>query len=133
MVMSAPLREAAATPPLWVLPGGVTAKETMKKTAGALAFLAVLVTGAVFGPSANAGPRDTRECVTKAEYKEIREGQSFLRVQDIFDQRGVEISRSYGWMEKEYFTCTDGSVNITYKHSGQRRTWVMKYKWADWY
>ncbi len=119
--------------PLWLLPWGVTAKEIMKKCAGALAFLAVLVSGSVFGPSASAGPRDTRECVTKAEYREIRQGQSVLRVKDIFDQRGVEIYRQSGWMEKEYFTCTDGSVNVIYKHSGPRRTWVMQYKYADWY
>jgi hypothetical protein len=36
-------------------------------------------------------------------------------------------------MEKEYFTCTGGSVNIIYKHNRTRRTWVLRYKYADWY
>jgi hypothetical protein len=104
-----------------------------KKTAGALALLTALATGAVSAPAASASPRDTRECVTRGEYSEIREGMSVLRVKDIFDQRGIEINRSYGWMDKEYFTCTGGSVTVTFKHSKPRRTWVMKYKYADWY
>jgi hypothetical protein len=108
-------------------------REAMKKLVGVLAFLALLLSGTVLAPMANAGQRDTRECVTRGEYREVSRGMSVLRVKDIFDQRGVEVYRGGGWMEKEYFTCTDGSVNVVYKHSRTRRTWVMQYKYADFY
>lgn len=67
------------------------------------------------------------------EYAEAKFPMSIQRVQDKFDQRGAELYRAYGWMEKEYFTCTGGSVTITYKHNRTRGTWVLRYKYADRY
>ena len=104
----------------------------MRKTvAGAATAIALGSIGAVM-PTATAST-DTRPCVTRGEYAEAKFPMSIQRVQDKFDQRGVELYRSNGWMEKEYFTCTGGSVNITYKHNATRRTWVLRYKYADWY
>lgn len=82
-------------------------------------------------PGASAGNTDRRECVSKREYREVHEGMSVRKVQRIFDQNGVELYRSGGWMEKEYSTCTGGSANITYQHSGRRQTFLMRWKYAD--
>lgn len=102
------------------------------KIAGAVAAIATLSMGAAIVPAASAST-DTRPCVTRGEYAEAKFPMSIQRVQDKFDQRGAELYRAYGWMEKEYFTCTGGSVTITYKHNRTRGTWVLRYKYADWY
>jgi len=104
-----------------------------KELAGAGAAIAVAVSGLAVASPAEAGQADTRECVSRAEYRDIRAGMSWRKVQRIFDQRGVELTRNFGWMEKEYYTCTGGSVNITYQHSKKRQDWVMRYKYGDWY
>ena len=102
-------------------------------SATAASALAVLVLGAAIAPSASASHTDTRECVSKGEYREVHDGMSVQKVQRIFDQKGVELSREYGYMEKEYFTCTGGSANLVYEHSKKRQTWVLRYKYADFY
>ena len=113
-------------------PGGHRKAKMRMQIAGAAAALATLSMGAAMVPAAGAST-DTRPCVTRGEYVEARTYMSIERVQDKFDQRGVELYRAGGWMEKEYFTCTGGSVNITYKHNRTRGTWVLRYKYADWY
>ena len=104
----------------------------MNKIAGTAAVIAMWTTGAAVMPAATAST-DTRPCVTRGEYTEAKFPMSIERVQDKFDQRGVELYRMSGWMDKEYFTCTGGSVTVTYKHNATRRTWVMRYKYADWF
>jgi hypothetical protein len=98
----------------------------------AAAATAVAATAIAGVPAASAGT-DRRECVSKREYREVHEGMSVDKVQRIFDQRGVELYRGGGYMEKEYFTCTDGSANIGFQHSGRRQTWVMRWKYADFF
>lgn len=99
----------------------------MKKT------IASLATGAVasFGVVAIVPPAEahTHDCVTRTEYRKIRNGFSMDRVHRIFDVRGRLSYGSSGYVSRDYNAC--GRYNyVSVSYERDNGVWRVDYKSA---
>jgi len=91
----------------------------MKIRAALLAFaLGVL-------PVVTASPSHASGCVTKAEYKKLKNGMSQAKVKKIFGTNGSVLSQSSGYgisiVMRQYSTCSPyayGNVTIMFQNNG---------------
>lgn len=99
----------------------------MRKTLASLAAGAV----ASFGIVAAAPPAEahTHDCVTRTEFRKIRQGFSMDRVHRIFDVRGRFTSGGGGYVSRDYNAC--GRYNfVTVNYERRNGVWRVDSKYA---
>ena len=96
----------------------------MRNNILALTFSVVVVAGALVAASpAEAAEADTRPCVTRGEYRQVKQGMTKIRVHAIFDTAGKRLFINTGEVSnegREYRVCDMCGGNM-YK---QDNTWT---------
>jgi hypothetical protein len=81
----------------------------MRNNILALTFSVVVVAGALVAASpAEAAEADTRPCVTRGEYRQVKQGMTKIRVHAIFDTAGKRLFINTGEVSnegREYRVC----------------------------
>ncbi|MEJ7705803.1 MAG: hypothetical protein WKF82_00165 [Nocardioidaceae bacterium] len=89
----------------------------MRKTFAAVATtLAVAITPIVTSAPAHA---DTPGCVTKSEFRAVKNGWSTVRVHNRFDTSGRLVSQSGAYRSREYRPCRHprySYISVSYDH-----------------
>lgn len=90
----------------------------MKKTLTTFVAATVLSLGlgTVGATAAEAAAPAPKGCVTKAEYKKVKNGMTKAKVHKIFGTKGIRVTNSNGVEGRGYVTCTSrkGGVGVVY-------------------
>jgi hypothetical protein len=99
-----------------------------RKILAASAATAALLLAAPVAPAS----ADTKGCVSKTEYKKVRDGWTISRVSNVFDTKGSQTFSGYGYQSREYKACTSayGFVNVDFQK--KNGTWKVESKAAYW-
>jgi hypothetical protein len=102
------------------------------KRLGAVLATAALATAPVVAGAAPASA-DTAGCVTKTEFRKVRNGWSLNRVHNVFDTKGTQSMFFNGYQSRDYKSCRNSEyalVSVDYeKRNG---VWRVDSKFAYW-
>ncbi|MBY9073639.1 hypothetical protein K1X13_02275 [Nocardioides sp. WL0053] len=102
------------------------------KRLGAILATAALAAAPVLVVAAPASA-DTPGCVTKTEFKKVREGWSIKRVHNTFDTAGKQSMFMSGYQSREYKACVKPSWSIIMvDYEKKAGVWRVSSKMAMW-